>query len=144
MKVFAIIITLCLVIAKTQSKDPFVEIKRMRFPNGTLVSQEYRFYKVKSYIGLIAPKHIGGKTVTYKICYNKGNCTSGDTAFFGVNVKSGLPLNKENYKIQQVLISSNSRNIYDVVQWTNIHLGGVRSNIIDSITVIIEKKLHWS
>ena len=131
MKVFAIIITLCLVIAKTQSKDPFVEIKRMRFPNGTLVSQEYRFYKVKSYIGLIAPKHIGGKTVTYQICYNKGNCTSGDTAFFGVtNVKSDLPLNKENFQIQQVLISSQSRNIYDVVQWTNIHLGGVRSNLI--------------
>ena len=131
MKVFAVIITLCLVIAKTQSKDPFVETKRMRFPNGTLVSQEYRFYKVKSYIGLIAPKHIGGKTVTYKICYNKGNCTSGDTAFFGVtNVKSDLPLNKENFQIQQVLISSQSRNIYDVVQWTNIHLGGVRSNLI--------------
>ena len=103
----------------------------MRFPNGTLVSQEYRFYKVKSYIGLIAPKHIGGKTVTYQICYNKGNCTSGDTAFFGVtNVKSDLPLNKENFQIQQVLISSQSRNIYDVVQWTNIHLGGVRSNLI--------------
>ena len=114
----------------------------MRFPNGTLVSQEYRFYKVKSYIGLIAPKHIGGKSVTYKICYNKGNCTSGDTAFFGVtNVKSDLPLNKENFQIQQVLISSQSRNIYDVVQWTNIHLGGVRSNIIDSISVIIEKKI---
>ena len=110
------------------SKDPFVEIKRISFPNGTLVSQKYRFYKVKSYIGLIAPKNIGGKTVEYKLCYNRDNCTLGETGFFGTITQhkmSKMPFDKENFVIHEILISRNSRNIYDAVQWKNIHLRGV-------------------
>ena len=111
------------------SKDPFVETKKNSFQNGTLVSQKYRFYKVKSYIGLIAPKNIGGKTVKYEICYNRYNCTVGETAFFGAitqHEKYKIHVDKENFKIHKVLISSNSRNIYDAVQWTDIHLTGVK------------------
>ena len=111
------------------SKDPFVEIKKISFSNGTSVSQKYRFYKVKSYIGLIAPKNIGRKTVKYKICYDRYNCTVGETAFFGPITqpeKYKIPFDKENFKIHKVLISSNSRNIYDVVQWTKIRLSGVK------------------
>ena len=38
-------------------------------PDGTTFYQKDRFYKVKSYVGLEAPKHLGGKILTYKICY---------------------------------------------------------------------------
>ena len=113
-------------------KNPFVETKKISFPNGTLVSQKYRFYKVKFYIGLIAPKHVGGKTVTYKFCYQKYNCTSGNTSFFGAfsqPEKSKKPIDKENFVIHEILISRKGRNIYDVVQWTNIHLTGVKNNL---------------
>ena len=106
-----------------------MEIKRISLPNGTSVSQKYRFYKVKSYIGLIAPKNIGGKTVEYKLCYERDNCTLGETAFFGTitqHEKSKIPLDKENFVIHEILISRNSRNIYDAVQWTNIRLRGVK------------------
>ena len=109
--------------------NPFIETKKISFPNGTLVSQKYRFYKVKFYIGLIVPKVIGGKTVTYKLCYQKDNCTSGKTSFFGAisrHEKSKMPIGKENFVIHEILISRKGRNIYDVVQWTNIHLTGVK------------------
>ena len=112
-----------------ESKDPFVENQKISFPNGTLVSQKYRFYKVKSYIGLIAPKDIGGKTVAYKLCYKKDNCTSGETSFFGtINQPkmSKIPIDRENLVLHECLISRNGRNIYDAVQWTNIHLTGVK------------------
>ena len=129
----------------TESKDPFVDNQKISFPNGTLVSQKYRFYKVKSYIGLIAPKDIGGKTVAYQLCYKKDNCTSGETSFFGtINQPkmSKIPIDKENLAIHECLISRKSRNIYDVVQWTNIHLTGVRNKdqpyfLIVSIVVVI-------
>ena len=110
-------------------KNPFVETKKISFPNGTLVSQKYRFYKVKSYIGLIVPKDIGEKTVVYKLCYKKNNCTSGEESFFGtINEPeiSKIPIDKENLVIHQFLISRSNRNIYDAVQWTNIQLTGVR------------------
>ena len=110
-------------------QDPFVETKKISFSNGTSASQKYRFYKVKSYIGLIAPKNIGGKTVKYKICYNRYNCTEGETAFFGAitqHEKYKIHYDKENFKVYKVLISRNSRNIYDAVQWTDIHLTGVK------------------
>ena len=106
-----------------------MKTKEISFRNGTLVSQKYRFYKVKSYIGLIAPKNIGGKTVKYEICYNRYNCTVCETAFFGVitqQEKYRIPFDNENFKIHKVLISRNSRNIYDAVQWTDIHLTGVK------------------
>ena len=38
-------------------------------PDGTIFNQKERFYKVKSYVGLVAPKHLGGKILSYKICY---------------------------------------------------------------------------
>ena len=113
----------------SDTKNPFIESKKISFPNGTLVSQTYRFYKVKFYIGLIAPKHIGGKTVTYKLCYQKDNCTSGKTSFFGAisqPEKSKIPIDKENLMIHEILISRKGRNIYDVVKWINIHLTGVK------------------
>ena len=116
----------------SNSKDPYVETKKISYPNGTLVSQKYRFYKVKFYIGLIAPKHIGGKTVSYKLCYQKDNCTSGKTSFFGAishPAKSKIVIDKENLVIHEILISRKSRNIYDVVQWTNIHLTGVKKKM---------------
>ena len=112
-----------------ESKDPFVETKEISFSNGTLVSQKYRFYKVKFYIGLIAPKHIGGKTVMYKLCYQKDNCTSAETSFFGTIKQpkmSKIPIDRENLVLHECLISRNGRNIYDAVQWTNIHLSGVK------------------
>ena len=113
----------------SDSKNPFIESKKISFPNGTLVLQKYRFYKVKFYIGLIVPKDIGGKTVTYKLCYQKDNCTSGKTSFFGAisqPEKSKIPIDKENLVIHDILISRKGRNIYDVVQWINIHLTGVK------------------
>ena len=116
----------------SDKKNPFIESKKISFPNGTLVSQKYRFYKVKFYIGLIVPKDIGGKTVTYKLCYQKDNCTSGKTSFFGAMSqpeKSKIPIDKENLVVHEILISRKGRNVYDVVQWTNIHLTGVKINI---------------
>ena len=118
--------------SQRDSKNPFEENKKISYPNGTLVLQKYRFYKVKFYIGLIAPKHIGGKTVTYKLCYQKDNCTSGKTSFFGAfsqPEKSKKPIDKENFVIHEILISRKGRNIYDVVQWTNIYLTGVKKII---------------
>ena len=114
----------------TKSKDPFVEIKKRKLSNnGRSVSQKYRFYKVKSYIGLIVPKDLGEKTVAYKLCYEKDNCTSGETSFFGtINHPkiTKIPIDKEKLVIRKCLIERNNRNIYDAVQWTNIHLTGVR------------------
>ena len=112
------------------SYDPFVEKEEISFPNGTLISQQIRFYKVKSYIGLVAPKHIGGKILSYKICYKKDNCTSGETALFGTIIQADdakIPINKENFGIHECLISKNSRNVYDAVQWINIHLTEVNN-----------------
>ena len=111
------------------SKDPFVETKEISFSNGTLVSQKYRFFKVKIYIGLIVPKNLGGKTVQYELCYDRYNCTLGETAFFGTITqpeKYKISYDKENFVIHEILISRNSRSIYDAVQWTNIHLSGVK------------------
>ena len=112
------------------SHDPFVEKEEIGFSNGTLIQQKIRFYKVKSYIGLVAPKQIGGKILSYKICYKKDNCTSGKTALFGTIIKPNrtkIPINKENLVIHERLISKNSRNVYDTVQWINIHLNEVNS-----------------
>ena len=112
------------------SHDPFVEKEEISFSNGTLIQQKIRFYKVKSYIGLVAPKHIGGKILSYKICYKKDNCTSGETALFGTIIqpnRTKIPINKENLVIHECLISKNSRNVYDAVQWINIHLTEVKS-----------------
>ena len=112
------------------SHDPFVEKEEIGFSNGTLIQQKIRFYKVKSYIGLVAPKHIGGKILSYKICYKKDNCKSGKTALFGSIIKPNgtkIPINKENFIIHEYLISKNSRNVYDTVQWINIHLNEVNS-----------------
>ena len=112
-----------------ESKDPFVETKEISFSNGTLVSQKYRFFKVKIYIGLIVPKNLGGKTVQYELCYDRYNCTLGETAFFGTITqpeKYKISYDKENFVIHEILISRNSRSIYDAVQWTNIHLSGVK------------------
>ena len=112
------------------SRDPFVEKEEISFSNGTLIQQKIRFYKVKSYIGLVAPKHIGGKILSYKMCYKKDNCTSGETALFGTIIqpnRTKIPINKENLVIHKCLISKNSRNVYDAVQWINIHLTEVKS-----------------
>ena len=112
------------------SHDPFVEKEEIGFSNGTLIQQKIRFYKVKSFIGLVAPKHIGGKILSYKICYKKDKCTSGKTALFGTIIKPNrtkIPINKENLVIHECLISKNSRNVYDAVQWINIHLKEVNS-----------------
>ena len=122
------------------SKNPFVENKKISYPNGTLVLQKYRFYKVKFYIGLIVPKNgKGGKTVTYKLCYQKDNCTSGKTSFFGAisrPEKSKILIGKENFVIHEILISRKGRNIYDVVQWTNIHLTGVKNKNLHTHTFL--------
>ena len=112
------------------SHDPFVEKEEISFPNGTLIHQQIRFYKVKSYIGLVVPKNMGGKILSYKICYKKDNCTSGETALFGTIIQADdakIPINKENFGIHECLVSKNSRNVYDVVQWINIHLTEVNN-----------------
>jgi hypothetical protein len=114
---------------ETVSNDPFVEFKEKKISNQRSVVQKYRFYKVKAYIGLIIPKDIGEKTVVYKICYKKDNCTSRETSFFGAFTEpeiSKIPIDKENLVIHKSLVSGSNRNIYDAVQWTNIHLTGVR------------------
>ena len=53
----------------SEPKDPFVETREIFFPNGTIAYQNVRFYKVKSYVGLLAPKHLGGKVLEHQICY---------------------------------------------------------------------------
>ena len=124
----------------TKSKDPFVENEKKSLSNGRSVSQKYRFYKVKSYIGLIVPKDLGEKKVAYKLCYEKDNCTSGETNFFGTVNRpkiSKIPIDKEKLVIHKCLIERNNRNIYDAVQWTSIHLTGVR-------IYPLELLLQWS
>ena len=64
------------------SYDPFIETKKIISPTGDIVYQRDRFYKVKSYVGMIAPKNLGAKIVSYKIC-EFTNCTVGEKAFFG-------------------------------------------------------------
>ena len=51
--------------------------------------------------------------------------------------KSKKPINKENFVIHEILISRKGGNIYDVVQWTNIHLTGVKKSILIFITVVL-------
>ena len=93
-----------------------------------------RVYKVKSYIGLITPKHYGGVSLSYSVCNRfeydsqindaKDGCTNGTTYLFGTfNPKiynESLPLSNEYYEVHESLYSGNDRNIYDAANWTNI------------------------
>ena len=80
------------------SQDPFVKDLNQTFPNGTLIHQKIRTYKVKSYVGIVTPKSVGGTILSYEICYKGGNCTSGEIALFGrIFAPNGskIPINKE-------------------------------------------------
>merc|ERR1719431_2456652 len=75
------------------SDNPFIETRQIFFPNGTIAYQNVQFFKVKSYVGVMVPKYLGGKILEYQICYEsirlpgnlapQANCTSGKMALFG-------------------------------------------------------------
>ena len=70
------------------------------------------------------------------------HCTSRETSFFGAFTEpeiSKIPIDKENLVIHKSLVSGSNRNIYDAVQWTNIHLTGVKKNqsTLIFITVVL-------
>ena len=100
-----------------------------------------RAYKVKSYVGLITPKHYGGVSLSYSVCNkyeydyeseyqnDKYDCTNGTTYLFGTFTPSNvsqhnesLPINKDNYEVHESLYSGNDQNIYDAANWTHIEL----------------------
>ena len=109
---------------------PFVKDIRKSFSNGTVIHQKIRFYKVRSYVGLFAPKDIGGSILSYEICYKESNCTTGNIGLFGSNLapvkQSKIRIDKDNLIIHESLISSDDQNIYEAVQWKEIHLTEVR------------------
>ena len=113
------------------SYDPFIETKKIISPTGDIVYQRDRFYKVKSYVGMIAPKHLGAKIVSYKIC-EFTNCTVGEKAFFGtLGYPKMFPIHSiddSSLKLHESLNSRSGRNIYEAVQWTNLKL--IRVSII--------------
>ena len=111
------------------SYDPFIETKKVITPTGHIVYQRDRFYKVKSYVGLIAPKHLGAKILSYKICIF-ANCTVGEKALFGtLGYPKNFPIqsiNNSSLKLHESLNSRSGRNIYEAVQWTDLNLIRVR------------------
>jgi len=112
------------------SQDPFIETKEIVLPDGTTFYQKDRFYKVKSYVGLEAPKHIGGKILTYKICY-ENNCTFGKTGLFGTLLQPEnvhVQIDKSSMTLHENLNSRNDRNIYNAVQWLSLDVSEDDSN----------------
>ena len=100
-----------------------------------------RAYKVKSYVGLITPKHYGGVSLSYSVCnkyeidyeyeYQKDRykCTNGTAYLFGTITPNNtsqhnesLPINYDNYEVYESLYSGNDQNIYDATNWTSIQI----------------------
>ena len=82
----------------------------------TIIKEEIRQYKVKSYLAAIVPKHAGGVILNYKVCYGNetkkyyqeeivqldNGCLLGNMSLFGstsdVNITS-LPIDSEHFKV---------------------------------------------
>ena len=86
-------------------KNPFVA-NSVRFKG--LVLKETRYFKVKSYVGVIVPIDASGR-FNFNICYPSRKCKSGEVALFGVATKpklKSLPIDSDHFTHAMSLISN--------------------------------------
>ena len=70
------------------------------------VHDETRIYEIQPYVGMVVPKHLGGATFIYEVCYGSKGCQNVGVALFGINAYKNtntidMPINSENFKIAQ-------------------------------------------
>ena len=93
----------------------------------TIIKEEIRRYKVKSYLAAIVPKHAGGVILNYKVCYGnetekhyeekvvqlENGCLLGNMSLFGstsdLNITS-FPIDNENFKVCSNMTQSRVEN----------------------------------
>ena len=71
-----------------------------------------RYFKVKSYVGVVVPKQASGH-FNFRICHpskdQQSNCTSGEVSMFGNGAQpktNSTPINTDYFKYAKALISN--------------------------------------
>ena len=71
-----------------------------------------RYFKVKSYVGVVVPKQASGH-FNFRICHpskdQQSNCTSGEVSMFGNGAQpknKSTPINTDYFKYAKALISN--------------------------------------